>query len=348
MVFAMAHTSERAFELISAAHNRGRLAHAFLVTGAPGSGKEKLAAKIIRLVNGASSTGFDLFGEPVVEVIPPLDELESGWVRVMRPQSKSRRLTVTEIRNLEHTLQLCAPSGACKVAVLCEADRLNDQAANAFLKTLEEPPLNTVLMLLTAHPQRLLPTIISRCVRIQLLGGRTLLAEGGDKIVTAITEAAQRNFGTPLAAMQMKAAFTTFLAAARKAADDAAKAAAKEEIATYREGTDGTWLKAREDVHKAAAEADYLDARNRMLNVLMAWMADLLRLKASGESGGTAPREGALDFPEQVAVLRPLANAESQHSLLRRMEALISLRRTLETNAFEPLAMEVGFLNAFG
>ena len=161
----MAYTADRAYELISEAHGRGRLAHAFLISGAPGSGKEALAARLIQLVNGggASSGGFDLFGEPVVVETPPLDELESSFVRVIRPRMESRRGGVEEIRDLEQTLHLPVAKGSCKVGVIVEADRMNDQAANAFLKTLEEPPKNTLLLLLTANPQRLLPTILARC-----------------------------------------------------------------------------------------------------------------------------------------------------------------------------------------
>ena len=336
----MAYSADRAFELISSARGRGRLAHAFLISGAHGAGKEILAARIIQLVNGAAQGGgFDLFGEPVVVATPPLDELESGWVRVIRPRMKSRRIGVEEIRNLEHTLHLAAPGGACKVGVITEADRLNDQAANAFLKTLEEPPNHTLLLLLTANPQRLLPTILSRCVRIPLLGGRPLLAEGGGELVAALNRAATRGFGTPVAALHLKATFASFLARSREAADAAAKAAEKEESAAYRDATDGTWLKGREDFHKAAAEAEYLDARNRLFDVLMAWLADLLRLKVQA---------GGLDFPDSAPALRALVDGQSEARLLKRMEALDSLRRTLETNASEPLAIEVGFLKAFG
>ena len=272
-------------------------------------------------------------------VVPPLDELESGWIRVVRPRMKSRRIGVEEIRNLEHTLQLAAPGGACKVGVITEADRMNDAAANAFLKTLEEPPNNTLLLLLTANPQRLLPTILSRCVRIPLLGGRPLLADGGGELVGALNHAAARGFGTPVAAMHLKATFATFLARCREAADDAAKAAEKEETAAYRDATDGTWLKGREEFHKAAAEAEYLDGRNRLFDVLMAWMADLLRLKV---------KSGGLDFPDSAPTLQRIVDAQSATRLLQRLDALDSLRRTLETNAFEPLAIEVGFLKAFG
>lgn len=336
----MAYTADRAYELISSAHQRGRLAHAFLVSGAHGSGKENLAARVIQLVSGAAqSGGFDLFGEPVVVETPPLDELESGWIRVVRPRMKSRRIGVEEIRNLEQTLYLAAPGGACKVGVITEADRMNDQAANAFLKTLEEPPQNTLLLLLTANPQRLLPTILSRCVRVPLLGGRPLLENGGAELVAALNHAAARGFGTPVAALHLKATFASFLARCRESADAAAKAAEKEEIAAYKDATDGTWLKEREVFHKAAAEAEYLDARNRLFDVLMAWMADLLRLKV---------KSGGFDFPDSVQALQRIAESESETRLLQRMNALDSLRRTLETNASEQLAIEVGFLNAFG
>lgn len=335
----MAYLADRAFELISSAHGRGRMAHAFLISGAHGSGKERLAARMIQLVNGVAEGGTDLFGAPVVAETPPLDELESGWIRVIRPRMKSRRIGVEEIRDLEQTLHLAAPGGACKVGVIVEADRLNDQSANAFLKTLEEPPRNTLLMLLTAHPQRLLPTILSRCVRMPLLGGDPMLAHGGAELVAALNAAASVGFGTPVAALHLKATFVSFLATFREQADAAARAAEKEEITAYRDTTDGRWLKEREDFHKAAAEAEYLDARNRMVDVLMAWMADLLRMKVHG---------GGLDFPDSAEQLRGIAEAETEVKLLKRMEALDSLRRTLETNAFEPLALEVGFLKAFG
>ena len=336
----MAYTADRAYELISTAHERGRLAHAFLISGAHGSGKEMLAARVIQLVSGAAqSGGFDLFGEPVVVETPPLDEFESGWIRVIRPRMKSRQISVDEIRDLEQTLHLAAPGGACKVGVIVECDRMNDKAANAFLKTLEEPPQNTLLLLLTANPQRLLPTILSRCVRLPLLGGRPLLEGGGAELVAALNHAATRGFGSPVAAMHLKATFAAFLARCKETADAAAKAAEKEEISAYKDATDGTWLKEREDFHKAAAQAEYLDARSRLFDVLMSWMADLLRMKVNG---------GGLDFPDSAQALRKIAEAESETRLLQRINALDSLRRTLETNASEQLAIEVGFLKAFG
>jgi len=337
----MAYSPDHAYELLESARERGRLAHAYLITGAHGCGKEQLAARVIQLVSGAAEAagGMDLFGEPVKIETPPLNELESGWVRIIRPRMKSRRIGVDEMRALEQVLNLAAPGGACKVGVIVECDRLSEQASNAFLKTLEEPPKNTLLLLLTANPQRLLPTILSRCVRMPLLGGHPLLANGGSELVSALNRSASRGFGTPVAALQIKETFSSFLVRCREEADDAAKAAAKEEVATYKDGTDGAWLKDREDFHKAAAEAEYLDARSRMFDVLLSWLADLLRMKV---------KASGLDFPDSSPGLSHIAEAESETKLLQRMQALESLRQTLETNAYEPLAIEVGFLKAFG
>ena len=75
---------------------------------------------------------------------------------------------IGQIRDLEHALQMRASDGRRKVAIISEADRMVAQAANAFLKTLEEPPNNSLLLLLSSIPEVLPDTIISRCIKIQL------------------------------------------------------------------------------------------------------------------------------------------------------------------------------------
>jgi len=336
----VSHSAEKSFELIKSAHERQRLAHAFLITGALGSGKEQLASRLITLVNGSSDNGgVDLFGEPTEEKILPLDEQENGWIRILRPRSKSRQISIDDIRDLEHTLQLAAPSGQTKVGVIVDADRMNEKAENAFLKTLEEPPDRTLLMLLTTKSQRLLPTILSRCVQVNLLGGRSLDLDGGEELVAALNQVAKKGFGNPISALHLKAVFSEFLAAKKSEVEVAAKAAAKEESAAYKDATDGTWLKAREDFHDAAAQADYLEARGRYLDVILAWLGDIIRIKNNA---------GGLDFPESASLLKTIADSESVLKITHRLESLESLRQTLETNASEPLALEVGFLKTFG
>ena len=96
--------AEKAFDLIEAAHDRGRLAHAFLVTGPAGSGKEALVARVIQMVNPPEQGmgGANLFGEMEAPEQKNLDELEGDLVRIVRPRSKSRRITVEDMRDLEN------------------------------------------------------------------------------------------------------------------------------------------------------------------------------------------------------------------------------------------------------
>jgi len=87
------------------------------------------------------------------------------WIR---PESKLRQITVDSIRELIREIQLKPLEGKWKVAVIVAADRMHQNAANAFLKTLEEPPAHSLIILITIEPHRLLPTILSRCQKINL------------------------------------------------------------------------------------------------------------------------------------------------------------------------------------
>src|SRR3954469_11885988 len=161
----MAFTRTGAFEYLSRAYERGRLGHAYLISGPPGSGKRRLARDLTNLVAAAKSD--DIFTSP-----PP-------GVFLAEPESKSRRIVIDQIRALEHALQMRSANGHRKVAIIADADRLQPQAANAFLKTLEEPPNDSLLILLSAMPEVLPDTILSRCVAVQLAaaGDQTLSDE---------------------------------------------------------------------------------------------------------------------------------------------------------------------------
>src|SRR5207237_1648125 len=135
-------------------HEQNRLAHAYLISGPPGSGKQRLAAELASLVNGTPSS--DVFSARARDIF------------VAQPESKSRRIVIEQIRDLEHALKMRASNARRKVAILPDADRLVVQAANAFLKTLEEPPKDSLLLLLSALPEALPETILSRCIAIPL------------------------------------------------------------------------------------------------------------------------------------------------------------------------------------
>src|SRR5713226_7820885 len=156
---AFSHTA--ALEYLRRAYEQNRLAHAYLISGSPGSGKRLLAAELASLVNGTKPG--DVFSASAREI------------SVAEPESKSRRIVIEQVRALEHALQMRASASRRKVAIIAEADRLQPQAANAFLKTLEEPPANSLLLLLSALPEAVPDTIVSRCISIPL-------AANGDQI----------------------------------------------------------------------------------------------------------------------------------------------------------------------
>jgi len=85
----------------------------------------------------------------------------------LRPTGKMRQISADATRELIADMHVSAAVASRKVAVVYEADRMNATAANIFLKTLEEPPANTMLLLLTTHPYALLPTIRSRCLHFR-------------------------------------------------------------------------------------------------------------------------------------------------------------------------------------
>src|SRR2546423_8061108 len=150
----MAFTRKGAFEYLSRAYERNRLGHAYLISGPPGSGKRGLASDLSNLLSGSKSA--DVFASP-----PP-------GVYLAEPESKSRRIVIDQVRTLEHALQMRSANGHRKIAIIADADRLQPQAANAFLKTLEEPPNDSLLLLLSSMPEALPDTILSRCVAVPL------------------------------------------------------------------------------------------------------------------------------------------------------------------------------------
>ncbi len=80
--------------------------------------------------------------------------------------SKNIGIRIASIRMLEHRIQLSPNEGNYKICIIEHADAMTIQAANAFLKTLEEPPEDTIIILTTSKPNSLLPTIISRCQQL--------------------------------------------------------------------------------------------------------------------------------------------------------------------------------------
>src|SRR5579862_9125087 len=161
-------------QLLQRSLARGRLGHAYLFTGHRLEELERLARTLAKTLNcqkpvktgGVATDSCDEC--PSCRKIDNETHVDIHWAR---PESKSRVVTVEQTRELMREIQLKPTEAEYKVAIIAAADRLNVQAANAFLKTLEEPPAKSVLILLSTEPSRILETILSRCLRVNFSGG---------------------------------------------------------------------------------------------------------------------------------------------------------------------------------
>jgi DNA polymerase-3 subunit delta' len=169
----------RAVETVRAALRSGALHHAYLFTGPEGVGKELLALGLIqallcRAVPGEGCGECDACrrvesrNHPDVSWLMPQEEMIARGLagRSDFSGTVSREVRVEQVRKLQERLALRALEGGHKVAVIASAQQMNPQAQNALLKTLEEPPAGTLLLLLCTAVDRLLPTILSRCARV--------------------------------------------------------------------------------------------------------------------------------------------------------------------------------------
>src|SRR3989440_6100992 len=321
----MAFSRAGAFKYLSRAHERGRLGHAYLISGPPGSGKRGLASDLSNLVASAQSD--DVFSSP-----PP-------GVFLAEPESKSRRIVIDQVRALEHALQMRSSNGHRKVAIIVDADRLQPQAANAFLKTLEEPPNDSLLILLSAMPEVLPDTILSRCVTVPLAAEEERkFSEEEEELVRLIGAAANSKGHGIQPAYQLARGFHRLLAQVREKIQDENSAALKRDEARYRNTTDGAWLDEREDYYKALTESQYVRQRARLVEILFLWWSDVLRTKT-----GVARR----GLPRAKKKNENLASRLKTSEILRRIRRLEELRDHLGRNIQEALAVEVAFLSVF-
>jgi DNA polymerase-3 subunit delta' len=320
----MSLAATEALPLLVQAHAQNRLAHAYLITGPKGSGKKQLALGLCARLLGC----------------PPGETLSHPDLHALAPESKSRKITTEQMRELEGKIHVRSLLGGAKAALIFDADRLVPAAANAFLKTLEEPPPGTHIFLLSEQPEQLLETILSRCVQITLRATHypepTPAEAGVAQLLCAFFHGKKPTLtGGLWLAQQLQG----LLAQVKESLTDAMEAEFKAEEKRYKTVVDPKWLEQLEESYAARTEAAYIGERNRMVEVLEAFWADVLL---------TQNQRPARHLPLCAEHAARMAEVLHPSDILSRVEALGKMRDQLgRSGVSEPLALEHGILCGF-
>jgi DNA polymerase-3 subunit delta' len=337
MAFANFPQSSQGVQLLQRSLARGRLGHAYLFVGDQLENLEALARTLAQTlncqnpvrVNTAATDGCD----ECVNCRKIAEDLHAD-IHWARPESKTRIITIDQMRELMQQIQLKPTEAGYKVAIISGADRLNTNAANAFLKTLEEPPQKSILILLSTEPSRILETILSRCLRLNF-------ASESARVVSAEQSNWLQRFSSAAAAGQ-KSLFgryrlldelLQYLNALRTRVEESLSS--RSPLEKYEE-VDKSLREKWEDELKAAIEAEYRRQRGEVLLLLQWWFRDVwLQTLNAGEE--------LLHLP-QIAGSQEVAQRISSRQAQENLRVVEQTLRLLHTNVQEALALEVGLL----
>lgn len=286
-------------ESLSRAFQSGRPAQGYVIVGPVRREGRALAEWI----------GAQLLGDS-----PTLAEHANPDMPWFEPEKVSRVISVAMMRErILPVAQQSALAGGWKVLVIVSADRLRQEAANAFLKTLEEPPPKTLFLLLTEAPEELLPTIVSRCQVIHAGGARRLDEPWRTQALDLLAGIEEK--GVLLDAARAEA-LCALLADMEARAEKDVRAEAKANTAVEEDA----------DTLKALIGAKAKAWRNDLLLTIEQWMRDLACLRVA--AGAEVP----LNFPERRDALARRAQAHSLAHLSENLPMLEALAAQLDRN----------------
>jgi DNA polymerase-3 subunit delta' len=304
-----------AWQQINNSRRQHRLHHAYLIGGIKGLGKLQFTCNLAQSL---------LCNEPLTNGMPCNVCQSCHLFRIGNhpdlqcalpdPEKKSDDISIDTIRDLSAFDGLVARFGNYKILIITPAENLNRQAANSLLKTLEEPNSSTILFLIAAAPERLLPTIKSRCYRLNFTSPTE--AEAVNWLGSQIKESSQTltlalrlTQGAPLAALQLlqtnalqqrQDAITAFLSLVDKKANPL-----------------------------TVAETWYNKDLTNFLNWTSSFIADLLRLQ-------TKAINVRLENPDLTDVLRRYANSFNEIQLHHLWSKIMTAQKQLQQSNVNP------------
>ncbi len=338
MSFADFPEQKQVTELLQRSLERNRLAHGYLFTGSDLGELESMARTLAKTLNcqspaRRSATGIPLDSCDKCQSCRKVDESNHPDISWIRAESKSRIISVDQIRELMQTVNLKPTFAEYKFGIIVAADRLNVQAANAFLKTLEEPPAKSILILLSTEPQRILETILSRCLRLNFAGERKV-SEAELAWLSSFADAAVNNKGGLLGRYRLLSVIIKKLGEQKEEIE--AQLTKQSPLEKY-DDLDPKLREKYEDELTAAIEAEYRRQRSDLLLSLQHLLRDVWLHSLAVDSG-------IANFPQLNAPVKQMAQRISPNDARQNIEILEQTQRLLYTNIQEALALEVGLL----
>ena len=328
-----------AVQLLQRSLERGRLGHAYLFGGTDLLELEKIAGTLAKTVNCESPPRRTPAGLPLdscdrCESCRKIDTANHPDISWIRPESKSRVITIEQMRDLMQTVHLKPSVAQYKFGIIVAADRLNVQAANAFLKTLEEPPSNSILVLLSTETQRILETILSRCLRLNFAGEAAPHSPEVLAWMTEFSEMASAEQKSLLARYRLLSVLLKRLNGLKTGISESlTKRSPLERYEDIEPNVRDKW----EEELVAAIEAEYRRQRADLLASLQWWLRDvwLASMQVCAD---------LLTFPQLNATIKKIAARISPADAMQNLRLIEETQRLLYTNVQEALALEVGLL----
>ncbi len=328
-----------AVRALEAAMEKERVAHAYIFVGPAGVGRKAAARAFASALNCEAPEGSGPCD--ACESCRLIAEAKHPDVQTIMPTKRSSTITVDQIKEMLPFAHMRPIMGKYKVFIISEADRLGLESANKLLKTLEEPPPRTVFILITENPERVLPTVASRCQMIKFtrLGAdsvkRILISDYGiepdNAAVAAELAGGQVTRGLEFAdptRMEIIFDIAASLDAlpSRMAAYDrlleflserreSISQEAEQQVSSFGEDLSSSVKTAVEDLRKAFTDSHYRDLLNDCLGLLLSLYRDILVLKETGA-------EELLINRSKIEFLRERAASMSAVSIAQNMKKI--------------------------
>lgn len=314
---------EKVKEHLRNAVKLNKISHAYIINGMQGSGKNMIAdifSKTLQCEKG---------GETPCNVCHSCIQAESGnhpdIIRITHEKPTS--IGVEDVREqLVGDIQIRPYSGRYKIYIIDDADKMTVQAQNAILKTIEEPPEYGIIMLLTENADGLLPTILSRCVRLELTPVQDSL----------IKEHLMQKFGIPEYDARFAAAFARGCVGRAEAVINSEVFVGIKENALHmlKYVSDMT---VGELINSVKSINDYKGNINDYLDLLAMWYRDVLLFKSTNDAN-------LLIFKDELKTIRRQASVSSYEGIQTVLTSIDKAKKRLNANVSFELVMELLFL----